>query len=566
MKNSLKLFLIVLLAVFSSCSPDDNLSSLPSGNDGTVCYKMRYYGSFEDYNSLNRSTSIAQEWVNGDKLYIKFTVGSSTVSGTATYNGNEWVVNAGAGLYNTDGVHPCSVYYFKDATSHSSSSVTLSATSAVYNDGVANYSVDGDEIYLYATLSPVSGRVRFITANATSVPVSGLRYNSQFNVSNHTLTTSADGFTLQTAWNNVEYSTPYVYGTFATSDRKLTVSGYQKTFPAAMLAVGESGYLTVPTAVGDGWELPPIQTYPSWTSTNTTSSSTSSHTYNFTNLTAGSVLTFSWSVSSESGYDKLIVTIDGSQVLDKSGVYSGTYTHTFTTAGNHTMVTKYTKDGSQSHGDDRATITNVQVQIAGGSSSGSSNINGHEAVDLGLSVKWATCNVGATTPEGYGDYFAWGETVEKSNYDWSTYKYCNGSNTTLTKYCTSSSYGTVDNKTTLELTDDAARVNWGGSWRMPTSAEQQELLDNCTWTWTTQSGVNGYRVTGSNGNSIFLPSAGSCHGTSVNSIGTYGRYWSSSLNSVSNYYACFLYFNSSSKGWNNTPERSNGYTVRPVTE
>jgi hypothetical protein len=132
----------------------------------------------------------------------------------------------------------------------------------------------------------------------------------------------------------------------------------------------------------------------------------------------------------------------------------------------------------------------------------------HEYVDLGLSVKWATCNVGATKPEEYGDYFAWGETTPKDAYDWSTYKWCNGGPSTQTKYCTNSSYGTVDNKTTLDLSDDAACANWGGSWRMPTRAEQDELRNNCTWTWTTQNGVNGYKVTGTNGNSIFLPAAG----------------------------------------------------------
>ncbi|MCQ2319676.1 MAG: hypothetical protein MJZ90_12290 [Bacteroidales bacterium] len=103
----------------------------------------------------------------------------------------------------------------------------------------------------------------------------------------------------------------------------------------------------------------------------------------------------------------------------------------------------------------------------------------HEYVDLGLpsGLLWATCNVGADSPEDYGDYFAWGETETKSDYDWDTYKWCNGSYNTLTKYNTKSSYGTVDNKTTLELSDDAARANWGGSWRMPTEAEFQELIN-----------------------------------------------------------------------------------------
>ena len=156
--------------------------------------------------------------------------------------------------------------------------------------------------------------------------------------------------------------------------------------------------------------------------------------------------------------------------------------------------------------------------------------NGHEYVDLGLSVKWATCNVGASKPEEYGDYFAWGEVEPREVYDWSTYKWCNGSYDTQTKYCTNSDYGTVDNKTVLESADDAAAVNWGGSWRMPTDAELTELHEQCTWTWTTQNGVNGYKVTSkSNGNSIFLPAAGYRYGSSLDYAGSDGDYWSSSL-------------------------------------
>ena len=144
---------------------------------------------------------------------------------------------------------------------------------------------------------------------------------------------------------------------------------------------------------------------------------------------------------------------------------------------------------------------------------------------MGLSVKWADRNVGASKPEEYGDYFAWGETEPKSTYSWSTYKWCNGSETTLTKYNTNSSYGTVDNKTILDLSDDAARANWGGSWRMPTDAELTELREQCTWTWTTQNGVNGYKVTSkSNGNSIFLLAAGFRHNSGLYSAGSYGYY------------------------------------------
>ena len=195
--------------------------------------------------------------------------------------------------------------------------------------------------------------------------------------------------------------------------------------------------------------------------------------------------------------------------------------------------------------------------------------NGHEYVDLGLSVKWATCNVGASKPEEYGDYFAWGETQPKSNYDWSTYKYYNGSYNTLTKYNNSSSYGTVDNKTTLDLSDDAARANWGGSWRMPTKAEQDELREQCTWTWTTQNGVNGYKVTskksGYTNKSIFLPAAGYRYDSSLSGAGSSGYYWSSSLYTVSPDGAYGLSFNSGYVDWYNS-YRYVGFTVRPVCQ
>ena len=196
-------------------------------------------------------------------------------------------------------------------------------------------------------------------------------------------------------------------------------------------------------------------------------------------------------------------------------------------------------------------------------------LNGHECVDLGLpsGIKWATCNVGATAPEEYGGYYAWGETEEKDDYSWSTYKWCNGSYNTMTKYCTNSSYGTVDNKTTLDLEDDVAHVKWGGSWRMPTGAEQQELLNNCTWTWTTQNDVYGYKVTSkTNGNSIFLPAAGLRHGTGLDYSGSDGLFWSGSLYESYNNNAYYMYFYSSGYYDFYYDYRYNGRSVRPVTE
>lgn len=182
-----------------------------------------------------------------------------------------------------------------------------------------------------------------------------------------------------------------------------------------------------------------------------------------------------------------------------------------------------------------------------GSGGSTGDANGHAYVDLGLpsGTLWATCNVGATTPEGYGNYYAWGETTTKTTYNWSTYRYSNGSSTTLTKYCYNSGYGNngfTDNLTTLQISDDAARANWGGDWRMPTKAEWEELWNNTTVAWTTQNGVNGRKFTASNGNSLFLPAAGCRGDSSLLGDGTYGYYWSSSLDSDYPDFAWLLYF------------------------
>ncbi len=202
----------------------------------------------------------------------------------------------------------------------------------------------------------------------------------------------------------------------------------------------------------------------------------------------------------------------------------------------------------------------------GGNTGGGGGTGDHAYVDLGLpsGLLWATCNVGADSPEDYGDYFAWGETETKSTYNWSTYKWCNNSDWPydFTKYNTESDYGTVDNKTVLEMSDDAAHVNWGGGWRMPTKAEMQELKDNCPSEWTTQNGVNGRKFTGPNGESIFLPAAGYYSGGSLNDAGSDGCYWSSSLGTGSPYYAYNLYFRGAVDM--NSYSRYCGLSVRPV--
>ena len=205
-----------------------------------------------------------------------------------------------------------------------------------------------------------------------------------------------------------------------------------------------------------------------------------------------------------------------------------------------------------------------------GGNIGSGTYNGHKFVDLGLpsGTLWATCNVGANTPEGYGDYFAWGETQTKSTYNWDTYKYASGHWNKLTKYCNRSAYGYncfIDNLTVLQPSDDAATANWGSGWCMPTRAQCQELYQNTTLTtWTTQNGVYGWLFTASNGNSLFLPAAGYRYNGNLYYAGSYVFSWSSSLYVGDPGYAWSLLRCDSSYSMSESDYRDYGHSVRPV--
>ena len=176
----------------------------------------------------------------------------------------------------------------------------------------------------------------------------------------------------------------------------------------------------------------------------------------------------------------------------------------------------------------------------------SGSIDGHNYVDLGLSVKWATMNVGATALEEYGNNYAWGETTTKDAYNWSNYKYAKGNYSTLTKYCNDTTYGYLqedgkrftDELITIETADDAATANWGGKWRMPTVDEWNELISICTLTWSTLNGKVGYEVKAANGNSIFIPVSDASNADGK----IYGYYWSSSLYTNNPSYAQYVYF------------------------
>lgn len=210
------------------------------------------------------------------------------------------------------------------------------------------------------------------------------------------------------------------------------------------------------------------------------------------------------------------------------------------------------------------------------------NESQHEYVDLGLSVKWATCNVGADKPEDYGDYYAWGELTPKESYTWENYRFRTSGDdegtVKLSKYTSlyytsmldeDNSFFIADDKTQLDLEDDVAHIKWGGDWRLPTNEEMNELIDSCTWTWTTLNGVNGCLVTsnrsGYTDRSIFLPATGK-YGfeTSNKSAGTWGHYWSNSVNKDQSSYNAGVLAIGSGYAAVKLTFRSHGQSVRPV--
>ncbi|MBQ5388221.1 MAG: InlB B-repeat-containing protein [Paludibacteraceae bacterium] len=242
------------------------------------------------------------------------------------------------------------------------------------------------------------------------------------------------------------------------------------------------------------------------------------------------------------------------------------------TKSNYDFINWNTKaDGSGITYENEQTLMiskNIKLYAQWGSILSTGVDNGYEWVDLGLSVRWATRNVGASSPEKDGSYFSWGEVTTKTSYSWSNYKWCRaGYEEELMKYCSNKNYGYndfVDNLTRIQLEDDAAYANCGKNWRIPTKEEFEELINKCTWVWTTQNGRKGYKISSkSNENFIFLPASGSIDNNTLYSLNSIGDYWSSSLNGSYPNKAYYLHFNSLNIYVDNY-SRYVGASIRPV--
>ena len=436
-------------------------------------------------------------------------------------------------------------YYFDGTVDVTASDITFDATTGVYvcTDGVYTYPSDGD-LEVSISLVPLTSRIRFVGEADTDFTIlNGMKTYTAFSRTTGKLTESLESINTSV---DTTGTTPYIYGVFANPEEPMfevvnNRARFNTVFDAStdVLQVGRSGYIPIPT----------VDSHRGWKQIFIPATSISLDRQNIvilegkttmlnalltpTDATSGIV----WSSSNTS-----VATVSNAGVI-------------IAIADGSTTITAMVDDN-----------TNVKVTclvtVVG--------TNGHEYVDLGLTsgTLWATMNVGASSPSDYGDYFAWGEVSGynngKNSFSWSTYKYCNGLSNSMTKYCTSGSYGNVDNKTELELSDDAARHNWGGSWRMPSHAQFKELYSECSWTWTTLDGVSGYRVSSKkNANSLFLPAAG-YRSTSLVIAGSNGYYWSRSLYESGNHNAYALYFTSSYINPSDYGYRYYGRSVRPV--
>lgn len=254
-------------------------------------------------------------------------------------------------------------------------------------------------------------------------------------------------------------------------------------------------------------------------------------------------------------------TIDDNDGMTTVGNGTGSFTSNIPNLAPNTRyyVRAYATNSAGTGYGDEISFTTEEEEEEGCEPDG--EIAGHYYVDLGLpsGVKWATCNVGASSPEDYGDYFAWGETSPKVVYDWDTYLHWNDLDGD--GYC---DYGepTINSDISGNVQYDAATANWGGNWRMPTKDEMQELVDHCEWEWTQVNGVNGSKVIGPNGSCIFLPAAGIRYGTSLTNDGNYGSCWSSTPYDS---YASHLSFYDGDEGVYGS-NRYYGQTVRPISE
>ncbi len=549
------------VCILSACS-DERLSDIVVEDVMSDSHWQRadvnWHVSRTDFDAQAGATrSVDEGWKDGDRIYLILEdKDGNDVQAYVSYDGSK----ASWGQIEYDGYksyltcttpRTVKAYYFDGSAAVTATDITFDATTGIYacTDGIYTYPADGD-LEVSISLAPLTSRIRFIGEAGTKFAVaSGMKSYTSFSRISGELTETTDRVKTSV---DATGTTPYLYGVFANpEDPSMDVLNHRDRFrivfdsSTPVLQVGRSGYMAVPTVESHrGWKqitIPATDIAFDQRNLVFVKGDTVAPDIYLTPMDATSRLV--WSSSNTS-----VATVSEEGVVTAVG--GGTATITVAVEENTSL---------------KATCEVKVFDV---------DNNGHEFVDLGLpsGTLWATMNVGASSPEDYGGYYAWGETEEKSNYNWSNYKWCNGNEYSfLTKYCTDELYGTVDNKTDLEPEDDVAHVLWGGSWRIPTAAESVELAEKCIWSWIYVNGVNGYKVTGPNGNSIFLPAGGQRDKTKVNERGKYGYYWTSTVDldfSLNNAYYHWGPTDNADLAYHvsHIINRYYGLTVRPVTK
>ena len=644
MKHKYIIHLVLATTAFlaASCSQDNALLE----DESLYTYTLYLDADVPSFETVREGETRASgnSWADGDVIYVTYSNGGSKVMSNATYKSSLGAFQFSSASLNPVSDASCSVYYFRGGSfSVSGNTVTLDKYTAIFTDTSAKYTCSSNVITMSAAFKPYTWRLCFKGTTGTQVKLksaSNIIYNTSLNLSSGSFSTKADSVNLLVQSDGY---TPYVYGLFtgSTNTVKVKVGGtyYSRSLSSSKLAVGQSGYFTVPTTgnhsnwstsrdksgfeyvdlglpsgtlwakcnlggsseeeYGDFYAWGETSGYDgldrifNWSTYQWCSGSSSSLTkYNasdgLTTLESSDDAAtvqygFEWRIPTRDEWIELDTyttksneTINGikgrrlkstqnsnSIFLPFAGYFDGS---SYQSAGSNANYWASTLSSTKSKAYIAYTPNNGAIRTNGTMDRCLSEAirpvyvpspitNGHNYVDLGLpsGTLWATCNVGASEPEEYGGYYAWGETEEKSDYSWATYKHCNG---------TSESCYDIG-KDIAGTQYDVARMSWGGLWQMPTTEQYKELIDNCTRTWTTQNGVKGLLVKGPNGASAFFPAAGVLWDTAIGYTGGSGAYWSSSLNQDVESQA--YYFDFDSGLWDcSSSSRRLGRPVRPL--
>ncbi len=641
----IKVSFAALTILAASCSQDDALID-SQVDDNLQTYTLYLDADVPGFDTVYEGETRASgnSWVDGDVIYIAFSNGGNTVISNATYKNNLGAFQFSLTSLSSITDASCRVYYFREGSvSVSGNTVSMDKYTAIFTDTSAKYTCSNNVITMRAAFKPYTWRLCFKGTTGTQVKLksaSNIVYNTSLNLSSGSFSTKADSVNLLVQSDGY---TPYVYGLFtgSTNTVKVKVGGtyYSRSLSSSKLAVGQSGYFTVPTTGNhanwsssrddSGFEYVDLG-LPSgtlWAKCNLGASSEEEYGdfYAWGEISGydGLDRTFDWSTyqwcsGSSSSLTKYnasdgLITLESSDDAATAQLGSGWRIPTreewmelnnYTTKSNETIngikgrrlqstrnsnsiflpfggyfnEFRYVSAGTDaSYWASTLSSTKSKAYIASTLNSediitsgtldrcltqairpvnvlSPNTINGHEYVDLGLpsGTLWATCNIGATRPEGFGGYYAWGETEEKSTYSWSNYIHCDGS------YSNCHNIGNDIAGTQY----DVAHVKWGGSWRIPTIDQLKELMDNCSVTWTTLNGVYGAHLVGPNGVSIFLPATGYLRSSLNEDSSVY--IWSSSASSDREFNANYIHLSSSNYWSWGSFFRYSGLPVRAI--